>query len=170
MDSDSQPMDTDDTFQPFTLAERIQQLNEIDKNISQIMVHTDTALTALTPSTQTPLSVQQQTFKSSMDAFITTLHTIDVRMKRQIFGLEEAGIINLSNDRSDASDQRQKASLNPTAVGTVGNLDVGWLNSRKNRVEREMEAELWRKGREFLEAGGKGEGEGSVVKGEPMEE
>ena len=134
------------------------------------MTHTSTALTALTPSPSTPLSTQQQTFKSSMDAFITTLHTIDVHMKRQIFGLEEAGIIDLSNDRADAADQRQKkaATLSPTAVGTVGNLDVGWLNSRRNRVERDMEAELWRTGREVLE-GGKGEGTGAV-KGEPMEE
>lgn len=176
MDSNPDPMVMDttaDSFKPFTVAERIQQLGEIDKNISKLMAHTASALSALTPSSTVPLSTQKQTFQDSMDAFMTTLHTVDVHMKRQILGLEEAGIIDLANDRANAAalaaddEAGPASSLNPTAAGTIGNLDVGWLNSRKNRVEREMEAELWAKGRAFLETSGK---DAAHVKGEPMEE
>lgn len=126
------------------------------------MHHTSKAMTALspTPPTTTPSnppspSTNRQTFKDSMDAFVSTLHYIDVHLKRQILGLEEAGIIDLSNDAEGAA---EKGDVRPTAVGTVGSLDLGWLNSRGDRVERGMEGELWEKGRGFLE-GVKGEGE-----------
>lgn len=49
--------------------------------------------------------------------------------------------------------------------GGMGKLDIGWLNSRGGRVERDMEAELWGRARAFLERDGKekeGEGEEDV--------
>lgn len=72
-----------------------------------------------------------------MDSFLTTLHSVDVRLKRQIWGLEEAGIISLKESRPSG------VSLEPNGVGNIGSLDVGWLNSRSNKVDRDMEAELW---------------------------
>ncbi|KJR84883.1 uncharacterized protein SPSK_10065 [Sporothrix schenckii 1099-18] len=80
---------------------------------------------------------QVATFKESMDNFLNTLHSVDVRLKRQIWGLEEAGLISLKESRSSG------VSLEPNGVGDIGSLDVGWLNSRSNKVDREMEAELW---------------------------
>ncbi|KAF9870772.1 mediator complex protein [Colletotrichum karsti] len=164
---------------PFTLEERIQQLCDIDKSIVQLMNHTSSAMSALSNKPQAPKPTstsssdappppqtsivspedQKQLFKSSMDSLLSTLHTVDIHMKRQIMGLEEAGIIKL---RNDASKDRQpvmnedakivaRPSLEPNGVGTIGNLDVGWLNSRNNKVERDMEAELWAKMRDFLE-------------------
>ncbi|KAK1672812.1 mediator complex protein-domain-containing protein [Colletotrichum godetiae] len=158
------------TNEPFTLQERIQQLCEIDTQIVSLMSHTSSALSALgappktssdpsNPSAQT-LSSQTQTFKTSMDALLSTLHTVDVHMKRQILSLEEASIIKLRNDADPKTRQPvmnedakivARPSLEPNGVGTIGNLDVGWLNSRNNKVEREMEAELWAKMRELLE-------------------
>lgn len=151
--------------EPFTIEENIQQLNSIDKRIVELMKHTSTALNSLTtpalsqdaPSTETATldpTAQKAAFKQATDSFVTTLHGIDVHMKRQIMALEEAGIINLS-----AADRQQqtgpnattKASLRPNGVGTVGNLDVGWLNSRSTRVERDMEAELWGQAKSLLE-------------------
>lgn len=32
-----------------------------------------------------------------------------------------------------------------------GAIDVGWLNTRSNKVGRDMEAELWEKARNFLD-------------------
>ena len=32
-----------------------------------------------------------------------------------------------------------------------GNIDVGWLNSRNNKVGKEMEAELWTEAKAFVE-------------------
>lgn len=55
-----------------------------------------------------------------------------------------------------------KASLEPNGVGSIGNLDVGWLNSRNSKVERDMEAELWARMRVFLE-GFEGAGAGAGV-------
>ncbi len=75
---------------------------------------------------------------------------MDVRLKRQILGLEEAGIIvrerNLSQDKTGGNADGKSTSEKKS------NLDVGWLNSRSGKVERDFEAELWRKARHFLES------------------
>ena len=93
-----------------------------------------------------------------MDAFLSTLHRVDVRLKRQIMALEEAGIISLGGSK-DTKQPGAGGTIEPNGVGNIGNLDVGWLNSRSNKVERDMEAELWTKARAHLEglveAGGK---------------
>ncbi|UNI22465.1 hypothetical protein JDV02_008355 [Purpureocillium takamizusanense] len=154
-------MGQDDQSQPFTVEENIQQLNAIDKSIVQLMNHAATALGALTtptaegsakPALDPP--AQKDAFRSATDAFLTTLHGVDVRMKRQVLALEEAGIVRLSAAASQDPKSTVKASLRPNGVGNVGNLDVGWLNSRGTRVERDMEAELWRDARELLEKQG----------------
>ncbi|EFQ26080.1 mediator complex protein [Colletotrichum graminicola] len=165
------------TDEPFTLEERIKQLCDIDANTVQLMRHTSSAMSALGAQQGPDVTPEQQkqTFQSSMDALLSTLHAVDVHMKRQIMGLEEAGIVKLrSGGGGGAGDGgsggggdktaggRQvvmnedakvvaRASLEPNGVGTIGNLDVGWLNSRNNKVERDMEAELWAKMRDFLE-------------------
>lgn len=91
-----------------------------------------------------------------MDKFLTTLHKVDVRVKREVFALEEAGIltidkIKVKEDDDTLGDQAAKQTLEPNGMGMVGNLDVGWLNSRSNQVEMEMEAELWTNARKALE-------------------
>lgn len=94
-----------------------------------------------------------------MNKFLSTLHSVDARLKRQILGLDEAGIISLPSNKDAAKDKSKdddaaaaaKPALEPNGVGMVGDLDVGWLNSRSNQVEREMEAELWTKARTHLE-------------------
>ncbi|KAK1996182.1 mediator complex protein [Colletotrichum falcatum] len=159
------------TNEPFTLEERIKQLCDIDADTVQLMRHTSSAMSALGAQQGPDVSPEQQkqTFRSSMDALLSTLHAVDVRMKRQIMGLEEAGIIKLRADGGGGGGGDKtagggrpvvmnedakivaRASLEPNGVGTIGNLDVGWLNSRNNKVERDMEAELWAKMRDFLE-------------------
>lgn len=91
-----------------------------------------------------------------MDKFLTTLHKVDVRVKREIFALEEAGILTIDktkvkDDDETQAEQDSKQTLEPNGMGMVGNLDVGWLNSRSNQVEMEMEAELWTNARKALE-------------------
>ena len=123
---------------------------------------------------------QTQAFRDTMNKFLSTLHSVDALLKRQILGLDEAVIISLpsqenkdnnnnaSKDRPSKEDDTTatttttttaggpKPALEPNGLGKVGNLDIGWLNSRSNQVEREMEAELWTKARKHLEglAGG----------------
>ncbi|KAF4466671.1 Mediator complex subunit Med11 [Fusarium albosuccineum] len=150
--------------EPLTVEENIQQLNAIDNSVVQLMNHTATALNALTAPSSAPGSdptaeaakpslnppSQKAAFQSATDSFLTTLHSIDVKMKRQIFGLEEAGIINLANPQRQEPNGPPKASLKPNGMGAVGNLDAGWLNSRGTRVERDMEAEIWSKAKDLL--------------------
>lgn len=151
--------------EPFTVEENVQQLNEIDKGIVQLMSQTATALNSLTipsipantgfPTEASKPSLdsgaQKDAFREATDSFLTTLHTIDVKLKRQILALEEAGIINLANPPRQDPNGPPKASLKPNGVGAIGNLDVGWLNSRGPRVERDMESELWSRAKELLE-------------------
>ena len=48
--------------------------------------------------------------------------------------------------------EKEKGEANAAlSEGGMGKLDVGWLNSRSGRVGRDMEAELWKKSRVFLE-------------------
>lgn len=131
---------------------------------------------------------QTRQFEEAMNKFLSTLHSVDARLKRQILGLDEAGIISLpsNKDAAAAKDSKvkdgedgaggpaaapaPKPALEPDGVGKVGDLDVGWLNSRSNQVEREMEAELWTKARKHLEtlsggaaAGGDRDGDASMT-------
>ncbi|KAL7907884.1 mediator complex domain-containing protein [Trichoderma velutinum] len=154
---DSQPQEP---FVPFTLEENIHQLNSIDRSIVQLMNHTATALGALTTpassddsnlSASVESTAQKEAFREATDTFLDTLHSIDVRMKRQILALEEAGIVNLSSGPRQGHNTAVKPSLKPNGMGAIGNLDVGWLNSRSTKVERDMELELWKRARELLE-------------------
>ena len=151
-------------YEPFTVEENIQQLNAIDKSIVQLMHHTSAALNALTvppnsssktapdPKSLDPPS-QKEAFQTATNSFLETLHSVDVRMGRQIDALKEAGIVSLPDDapKESAGPGQKAASLKPNGMGAVGNLDVGWLNSRGDRVERDMEAELWSKAKGLLE-------------------
>lgn len=158
--------DSSSKNQPFTLEENINQLNAIDKSAVELMSHTATALGSLTTSaSEAPAAGEQskpamdaesqkEAFRSATDSFLTTLHDIDVRMKRQIMALEEAGIVNLASTTRQGPNATAQASLRPNGQGAVGNLDVGWLNSRSTKVERDMEAELWERAKKLLEKEG----------------
>ncbi|KAF4415286.1 mediator complex protein, partial [Fusarium austroafricanum] len=85
--------------EPFTVQENIRQLNDIDQQIVQLMKHTATALDTLTipkdlkPDQTVDPSVepakpaldppaQKEAFNKATDSFLTTLHTVDVKIKR----------------------------------------------------------------------------------------
>lgn len=92
---------------------------------------------------------------------MTALRTVDVGLKRQIYGLEEADIIPAEKAKAKKKKEDDSQAMGsaratvPTeatvAEGGMGKLDIGWLNSRSGRVERDMEAELWGKARVFAE-------------------
>jgi hypothetical protein len=68
--------------------------------------------------------------------------------------LEEAGVVDLTPKKKTDINERPPPTLKPDGVGSVGGMDVGWLNSRSSKVERDMERELWDKARKFLETDG----------------
>ncbi|KAI1138365.1 mediator complex, subunit Med11 [Hypoxylon sp. FL0543] len=153
-------------FTPFSKAERMQQLDEIDRNCGVLLRSARRAVDTLTK-----LRVQgeddimaedkdqlSQVFKDSTNEFLRTLRTVNVGMKRQIWGLEEAYIISSDKEAQSIRDEggegqgvgRRNAPLKPDGAGKIGGLDVGWLNSRSDKVERDMEADLWNEAESFL--------------------
>ncbi|KAI0490994.1 hypothetical protein F4859DRAFT_30576 [Xylaria cf. heliscus] len=152
-------------FVPFTKAERIQQLGDIDKKIVSLLRSTSQAIQCLAkrvPQDGDVATVDadpSQQFKGSMDEFMRTLRTVNVGIKRQIWGLEEAGIISLAKKEPKTREEGGEVQasnvrnglLEPDGNGKIGGLDVGWLNSRNNKVERDMEADLWQEAEDILQ-------------------
>ncbi|KAF8852769.1 hypothetical protein BDZ45DRAFT_716830 [Acephala macrosclerotiorum] len=168
-------------YRPFTKAERIQQLNDIDKSITQLLKSAGQALETLAASnpSQTP-SMRRAVFEHTSNTFLKTLQSVDVRMRRQIYGLEEANIIPAERakkvkEKEDTSTIGRMSSPKddtteaPSGDTGLGKLDIGWLNSRSGRVGRDFEAELWEKARGFLE-GMEGTSNGHTVKDEVKDE
>jgi len=109
------------------------------------------AIKTLTICQTNPTSAEDgpQSFTDATNTYLKALHSVDVRLKRQIYGLHEAGIITMAKEPPSRSDGQ-----NPDTSRVAGDnvaLDVGWLNSRSGKVGRDMEAELWVKARTFLE-------------------
>lgn len=117
---------------------------------------------------------KREAFTEATNAYLQSLQSIDVRLRRQIYGLEEANIIPpeklrpIATNKSEVSampigyrgpPQGRKEEDDSGAGGVkggesglgIGSLDIGLLNSKSGRVGREMEAELWGKARKYLE-------------------
>ncbi|KAK4459581.1 mediator complex, subunit Med11, partial [Cladorrhinum samala] len=173
-----------DVQTPFTRTERIEQLGEIDKDISSLLTHLSSALSALAtppnstvpPSSDDGIPLDPQTaFQSAQTNFFNTIDRVSKHLSRNIYALEEAGIISLRSSAQqqdgglagqpqpgssqgmnqggfgDSQQQDGKGRLEPDGAGRYGKLDVGRLNLASSTLERDKEVELWRKAREFLE-------------------
>jgi len=124
------------------------------------------------------MDAHKETFTKNATAYFNHLQSIMARLRRQAYALEEAGIIaaeapTLSTTSTTEQPQRgaagQGAGVRRAPVGAasatkqpaeeveritnggLGNLDVGYLNSRGNRVGTEKEAELVAEARKMLE-------------------
>ncbi|KAL2269101.1 hypothetical protein VTJ83DRAFT_3947 [Remersonia thermophila] len=108
-----------------------------------------------------------EAFQTAQSAFFTTVDRIDKQLTRQILALEEAGIVTLRN----ATEQQPQATgaealplqqpqqqqtkgaaaptlpvtLEPDGMGRYGQLEVGQLNLASSTVEKDFEAELWKR-------------------------
>lgn len=167
MSSPSNEESPPSSFQPFTKAERIQQLNDIDKSITELLKSAGLALKALSASQytpETPIDDRKQAFQSASESYFSTLQSLDVGLRRQILGLEESDILPADKAKKDKLvnefGKTGPEAQSTLADGGMGKLDIGWLNSRSGRVGRDMEAELWEKARTFLEGLEKGASNG----------
>lgn len=93
------------------------------------------------------LEAHKAAFKAATSQYFALLSSIDVRLRRQVYALEEAGI--LAPD--SAASRPSEAAGAGTAGGAANPLDISWLNSRKDTVGKDKEAELWAAAREFVE-------------------
>jgi len=109
---------------------------------------------------------------------------VDVGLRRQIYGLEEADIIPAEKVKKGKESQggfgaaaglgalagKSAPTTESAGVDGMGKLDIGWLNSRSGRVGRDMEAELWERARGFLEGSETGESHGTEDKADEDED
>ncbi|KAL8870361.1 MAG: hypothetical protein Q9198_007649 [Flavoplaca austrocitrina] len=111
---------------------------------------------------------RQQRFTTASSRYFSLLSSIDVRLRRHISALEDAGILPSETIATETQSSRDVSTTNTSMSnnlvlrpgasardaitnGGIGNLDVGWLNSRNNNVERKMEANLWKEAHELID-------------------
>ncbi|PKY04793.1 hypothetical protein P168DRAFT_326578 [Aspergillus campestris IBT 28561] len=130
--------------QVFTSADRIRQLNEVDKDVAQLIHSAGLAIQALTnarsgDAADRSLEAHKARFKEATAQYFALLSSIDVRLRRQAYALEEAAIL-------------------PPELSDVGGVAGGAAGVRGWLLDKE--AELWAAAREFVEQMGPGEREG----------
>lgn len=110
----------------------------------------------------------RESFTAATSQYFTLLFSVDVNIRRQIYALEEAEILPAEAVikeppsslavPSAAQTSLPNSSLSRTLGGNkglttgggLGNLDVGWLNSRNDNVGKEMKSEMWEEADKFI--------------------
>jgi hypothetical protein len=93
-------------------------------------------------------------FKEATAQYFSLLSSIDVRLRRQVYALEEAAVLApesaaRAGDTTSAGAGAGGAAA--TGPGSEDPLDISWLNSRKDTVGMDKEAELWAAARELAD-------------------
>ncbi|KAI4158895.1 MAG: hypothetical protein L6R39_000454 [Caloplaca ligustica] len=150
-------------------AERIAQLNSVDKDVAKLLHYAGNAIKTLTvhaPESEgsqgnhaQDIEQRKAGFAAASSEYFTLLASIDVRLRRHITDLEIAGILPSEAVTQDfrptqIEQNHQKPPINPKNTvtnGGLGNLDIGWLNSRNDNIEKTMEAELWKESQKLVE-------------------
>jgi hypothetical protein len=144
------------TLKRYTPSERIAELNDIDKSVSELLSSAAEAVGLLSNSTQnvTPvpktLAAAQARFTKASSTYFSTLSAIEVRLRRQVYALEEAGLVEEGTEK----DNKAGRALGSTDVARRGGgaLDPSWLNARADTsVELKVRKELLERQKEFLE-------------------
>ena len=122
------------------------------------------------PRGPSSVASHRASFTEATSEYFSCLSSIDVGLRRQIYALEEAKIISTEKAAKESQSKSgvpialsaasgtasNAPSLQPNKErvglggGRLGSLDVGWLNSRNDRVGKEMEAELWSKAEDLV--------------------
>lgn len=165
--------------QTIQAADRIRELSAINAEVAAMLQSAGFAIDSLTnralkkpidgdndtemtdENQQASLDDRKAAFTQHTEAFYTGIQSIVARLRRQAYALEEAGII--SPEAPALAHQKASTQNRPPAAGPplpepervtnggLGNLDVGWLNSRGNKVGVEKENELIEEAKKLLE-------------------
>ncbi|WEW58777.1 hypothetical protein PRK78_004245 [Emydomyces testavorans] len=142
-------MESKDSDHIFSAADRIQQLNEIDQDVAKLLRAAGLAIQALTntplptdntlqdPSFRPGMSALEShkaAFKAASSQYFALLSSIDVRLRRQVYALEEASVV-----RPESAVKTGEG----VGAGAFNPLETSWLNTRKDTVGKDKEAELW---------------------------
>jgi hypothetical protein len=133
------------------------QMLTLPQSITSLLQSAGLAIQTLTAAKSSPTSTpvpasspafRRAAFTGATDTYLAALHSVDVRLKRQIKGLHEAKII-AAEPYEEEEIEKSKNKLLETKKNPE--LDIGYLNTRSNKVARDKEAELWAQARKFLE-------------------
>jgi len=110
------------------------------------------------------LDTRKQVFEQQSNQYYILLQAVIARLRRQAYALEEAGIISAdANTISNISVKKPRAPTGPPGPGQpkqeverltnggLGNHDIGWLNSRGNKVGADKEKELVEDAKKLLQ-------------------
>jgi len=158
-------------FKEITPAERIRELNSINEEYAAVLQHAGEAVKALSLNAGegvNNLDARKSVFEKQSIAMFTLLQSATAKLRRQVYALEEAGIIAAEAPTLAANAQQRQQPANAMAGrggpaaqqqaepgritnGGLGNMDVGWLNSRGNKVGAEKEAELMEEAKDLAQ-------------------
>ncbi|KAJ9651090.1 hypothetical protein H2198_009624 [Neophaeococcomyces mojaviensis] len=123
----------DDDVTPISPAERINELNDIDQTLSKLPFHLSKVLGLVAnqelDKANPKLDDVQEEFEQHCKAYFAKLSSVEVRLRRQVYALEEAGRI----PQGTKYDERNARSMNDDQTsrrGGGGPLDISWLNAR----------------------------------------
>lgn len=163
------------TAQAISPADRIRELSVINKDVALMLQSASQALSTLTDTpasahiddgadtemTDTDgnghLDARKRGFERHATDYYTSLQAVIARLRRQAYALEEAGIIAPEAAALSTTSTAQRQGAAPVSEperitnGGLGNLDIGWLNSRGNKVGAEKENELLKDTKSLLE-------------------
>lgn len=150
------PPSTANQSKTFTPAQRIAELNEIDKSVSVLLDSAAEAFGVLANKRDenvsfATLEAQQGRFTRAAESYFSTLSSIEVRLRRQVYALEEAGLVQEKSEKDGKRARTAEGGFDSTAGG--GPLDPSWLNARADKgIEYKLEKELVSQAKEFLES------------------
>jgi len=152
--------------------DRIRELLEIDSDVASMLQAAGQAVNALTNrpletsgkedgdtamangNTSATLDARKENFQQNATEYYTLLQSVVARLRRQAYALEEAGIISAdANTIATITVKKPPPPPGPPGSkpvndgerltnGGLGSHDIGWLNSRGNKVGADKGQEL----------------------------
>lgn len=119
----------------------------ISQKITQLIRSAGEAVKTLTALNQDSASNRREAYTNAANTYFKKLEEVDLSSKQQLKTLKDAQIIPKGTKKGD----RKVDAAKPTSDDRADVMDIGWLNTRSQKVGRDMEAEIWEKARVFLE-------------------
>lgn len=115
-----------------------------------IQALTNTKPDSAPESSNDSLESHKTQFRDATSQYFSLLSSIDVRLRRQVYALEEASLL-VPESTSQTGDTTGTSGAAAAVAAAANPLDISWLNSRKDTVGKDKEAELWAAARQYVE-------------------
>lgn len=145
-------------FIPVSSEDRIKELNAVDHDISQLLACASKAI-GLLPNDDYDepnprLEDVKDKFQQASSDYFATLSSVEVRLRRQIYALDEAGLI-AKGTRQDAERATSMNEDQTSRRAGGGPLDSSWLNARaKDSSGQALKREALDEAKLFLKRSG----------------